>query len=411
MQKRTISWKQLQNLHKQEFLIWLDENGRLLNLFKKLAEDLERYIMMSLTPTSVERELGLTTDDKCRKFIERIPGVFSNCDDLQMYDKDLAALAYAHVHLLERYRRFWDVLICLLNASVLPLSDKGIEVLDVGTGPAPALYVVADLYQALQDFASEKGYDLLLTPPPKLDGVEFSSNMRNFIHYFSEESGRSKGPYFVSFSGFEGLDFAKLRANKRCELSQVEEYYDHETETWETVYVEVGNLGWTEGLYRYNLVVFSNFLTEEERTGEWRKELLSTFLSARHGGIVVVVGGVGESYPPIYDIVREVAKEAALSRLPFVDERIPCQYSDAYAQRIKEHYNTIWKWIKLNSSIDDDFLRSYTVKVGERDQKIAKKLWNPSTKLKGPNSPDEFTLLAFRRNGQPWKKIKKGDRN
>lgn len=170
----------------------------------------------------------------------------------------------------------------------------------------------------------------------------------------------------------------------------------------------MGNLGWTEGLFRYNLVIFSNFLTEKDKVEEWREELLSTFLTVRHGGVAVVVGGIGESYPPIYDIVMDVAKEASLSRLSSVAERIPCQYSDAYARRIKEHYNTIWKWIKSNSSIDDEFLRSFSVKVGERDQKIAKKLWNPATKLKGPNSPDEFTLLAFRRNGKPWMKVKKG---
>jgi hypothetical protein len=133
------------------------------------------------------------------------------------------------------------------------------------------------------------------------------------------------------------------------------------------------------------------------------------FLDSKTWGIVLVAGGSGEKYQPIYNIVSGVAKETALQSVPSASKEICCEYSDAYARRIKEHYNTIWRWIKGNIDIDDDFLRSYTVKVRGRDQKIAKKLWNPKTKLKGSSSPKEFTVLTFRRNGQPWKKIKKGD--
>jgi len=309
-----------------------------------------------------------------------------------MYEQDTAALAYAHVHLLERYRRFWDVLVCLLDAAVLPMSDKGLEVLDVGTGPAPALFAVSDFYQALQDFASEKGYASLVTPFPRLNTVESSRNMVHFIHHLSEITERAYGIYSATFDRFDGLDFAELRANERWASRQVKDYYDYETGTWETWY-EDGDAGWTEGLFRYNLVIFSNFLTRKDTVENWRKELLSTCWSIRHGGLAVIVGGSGDKYQPVYDIVNEVAEKSALQRVTSVSEKIPCSYSDPYAKRIKTHYNTIWTWIRENSAIDDSFLTS---------RGIARKLWNPQKGLKESSSPSEFNLLVFRRSGRPW---------
>jgi hypothetical protein len=395
---RSLTWRQLLNQHKREFLAWLEEKEVRLKTFNKLAEELEHFIIRCLTT-------GLTTDSfyaqdpstayLCEQFATCIPGVFTNCDDPRMYKQDTAALAYAHVYLLERYRRFWDVLMCLLDAAVLPMSDKGLEVLDVGTGPAPALFAVSDLYQALQDFASEKGYASLVTPFPHLNTVESSSNMVRFTHHFSEISERAHGVYTATFKRFDGLDFAELRANERQAWRWENDNYDYETGTRETLWPNAAwyDVGWTEGLFRYNLVIFSNFLTQKDTVENWRKELLSTFWSIRHGGIAVIVGGSGEKYQPVYDIVNEVAEKAALRRVTSVSEKVPCYYSDPYAKRIKTHYNTIWTWIRENSAIDEAFLTS---------RKIARKLWNPQKGLKESSSPSEFNLLVFRRSGRPW---------
>jgi hypothetical protein len=230
--------------------------------------------------------------------------------------------------------------------------------------------------------------------------------MAYFMHILSEESNRS-GPFHPTFSDFRNLNFAHLREEKRWEIRRGEDYYDYETDSWETWYEDVGNLGWTEGLYRYNLVIFSNFLTRKDDVEKWREVLLSTFSTVRHGRIVLVAGGSGEKYQSIYEIVSEIAKETGLQKVPSASKEIDCNYTDIYARRIKEHYNTVWRWIKANSNTDDNFLRSYTIKVGEKDTKIAKKLWNPNTKLKGSASPEHFTLLTFRRSGRPWKIGKK----
>lgn len=115
----------------------MDENGIRLKMFNKLAEDLEQYIIHCLTigPFYEGRSshIPLSPTYFCEHFANCIADVFTHCDDPHMYERYMAAQAYAHVHLLERYRRFWGVLICLLEAAVLPMSEKKLQVLDVST--------------------------------------------------------------------------------------------------------------------------------------------------------------------------------------------------------------------------------------------------------------------------------------
>src|SRR5712692_4316944 len=407
MQKRETTWRKLLNLHQEEYRIWLDKDEKRFQIFDKLAEDLERYVITSLQPGPYD---DISIDDLCKRFVHRIPDVLGNCDNANMYDEDMAALAYAHVHLLERYRRFWDILLRLLKEAVLPMSENELEVLDVGTGPAPVLYAISDFYQLLQKFTHEKGYPSLGIPFPELSSVESSRELEQFIYAFSEVSQRSHGPYSITFRNFKGLDFNELRAETIKEAKnkwkankgrQWHDYYDYGTQSWESYSEEMDNPMSLNGLYRYNFVIFSNFLTTESDIEMWKKELNATFLSIRHGGVVVVTGASANNkkYKPIYPIVREIAKETQLGRIKSVSGEIACEYSDIYAKLIKQHYDTVWTWIKSNSSINDSFLESF--RVGKN--RIVKSLWDPDTNLQGPGSPNEFTLLAFRRNQRPPK--------
>jgi hypothetical protein len=85
------------------------------------------------------------------------------------------------VHLVDRYRRFWNVLEELLRATALPVRDTALDVLDVGTGPAPALYAVNDFFEELRVFAGEANDSCrrLLTPPPRLRSIERSRAMES----------------------------------------------------------------------------------------------------------------------------------------------------------------------------------------------------------------------------------------
>jgi hypothetical protein len=68
----------------------------------------------------------------------------------------MAVEAYAYLHLLERYRRFWTVLMRLMEVGRLPLARTEVRLLDVGAGPAPVTYATIDFYQALHAYGTEQ---------------------------------------------------------------------------------------------------------------------------------------------------------------------------------------------------------------------------------------------------------------
>ena len=97
----------------------------------------------------------IRSEADARDFWNTIPHVRKACNDPCTYQLPWAAEAYAYVHLLLRYCRTWAVLKHLTAKAVLPLGSQGVRVLDVGTGPAPALYAIDDFYSALDRFAQE----------------------------------------------------------------------------------------------------------------------------------------------------------------------------------------------------------------------------------------------------------------
>ncbi len=161
---RNLSWKQIVRAHSKVFIKWIETSGARYRFFDKLASDLERYLLYVLADDYYEQ---YSARERCEAFASNIPKVLSRCDE-DIYDEPLMADAYAYVHLLDRYRRFWDVLIELTRGNLLPMRDSGIEVLDVGTGPAPALFAVEDFYRALQEYATLTENLILNTPLPKL---------------------------------------------------------------------------------------------------------------------------------------------------------------------------------------------------------------------------------------------------
>ncbi len=71
------------------------------------------------------------------------------CDALAFRTID-EALAYLVQHLADRYGRVTQVLERLLAVGHLPIRKTRLTVLDIGAGPAPALYAIHDFYDDLQ---------------------------------------------------------------------------------------------------------------------------------------------------------------------------------------------------------------------------------------------------------------------
>ena len=117
-----------------DFNSWLDDTGFLYNRLDLLASKLERYLL----------SYKLTSSEDMRQVASKFSDVLKKCDLID-YQEDSTAIAYAILHFLNRYRRFQLNFLRLIEKDLLPIRDRTINALDVGTGPGPALYALSDI--------------------------------------------------------------------------------------------------------------------------------------------------------------------------------------------------------------------------------------------------------------------------
>jgi hypothetical protein len=193
---------------------------------------------------------------------------------------------------------------------VLPLGVRGIRALDIGTGPAPALYAIEDFYRALSEFADLSMIPSLKMPSPELNCVERSEAMVHFFHRFSKFSGRA-APLNATFTEFQSLNLSGVRAFHRSQ-SEIQTQWDEGTQDFEEVYNP-----WaaeeSDALFRYRLVILSNFLTLEAGVEKLQEELRGLFHDLKPGAVAIVLGARGHPYPQIYRRVAAIAREAGLT--------------------------------------------------------------------------------------------------
>ena len=182
---KRMSWKRLTRKCGPLFLAQDSYENARLKRVTELCSVLRDYVIGAISSRATDQlDPALT-----QLFVERLPDVLGRCDD-PIYDRPLAAEAYAFVHLVDRYRRFWDILEVLLRSGELPVR-RTLDTIDVGTGPAPALYAINDFYEELRGFAEtycECG--ALRTTPPRLRSIESSRAMVHLVHVLSELTGR-----------------------------------------------------------------------------------------------------------------------------------------------------------------------------------------------------------------------------
>ena len=366
------SWKRRLRQYSTPFADWLNHTDRRRHSFETTANYIEQFILDNLTEEAT-----------CRDFAAALPLCLKHCDE-NIYKNMGVTLAYAHLHFLERYHRFWDVLLTLLHAGILPMRHKGVNVLDVGTGPAPSLYAIQDFYSTFLDFASEKSIQELNTPEPTLEFIEKNRYMVWFIHHFSECCCRN-GPYHPMLGDFSSIDVVtKHKLDKERYIYQIAEE-DDTTKELVRLWVHEYEPWWNEN-WHYNFVIFSNFLTQLHQITELTNEIGAVFRSLRPGGIVVVVGGTGKQYPDLYAGIEQMAAKMRIRRIRWVPESLPCQYHDYHADRIKESYRRIWS--EISKKIDLTHCKSELSACG------ASEVCDSNMTMKGPQT---FGLRVFRK--------------
>lgn len=286
--------------------------------FDALSSLLEDYLINDV----------LNTDDRVTKVASNFGMVLNKCDDIDFEEFEVA-VAYSILHFLPRYRRFQIIYDELFRSKLLPFDNRGIRVLDIGTGPAPALFALSDIYYFVFDILK---VDLSIGTYCS-DYVERSNGFRSWLHHFTEHANNGKVvgwviPYHHGNFG----DFGHITYNMR---------------------------GMLRTKHRFNIVICSNFLTKISQINEFASELLGTMKYLRKNGIMIVTGGIGgdgdKCYPKIYSKLTQlitsqkysyykhkvIAKHYHLEQNKFV-----LSPNDRFGDRINQFYKTIFRHIE-----------------------------------------------------------------
>jgi hypothetical protein len=371
---RTFTWKKLQTQSAASFQAWLNAGRR--------DADIVR-IQQTLTAFLLEQ---LSDRAEVRKFIAAWPCVMgSSCNDARTYLVYENVLAYCHIHFLERYRRFYQVLERLYEIGHLPMRDSEVRVLDVGTGPAPCLYAFQDFYDQIRGFANFRRLTELHLNPPVLNCVEQSPAMERFMHHFSERTLRPR-PFGATHRDFLKLDLSALRrASEEESRKSQESDWDDPGVPWPFDPVD----------YKHDLYIFSNFLTTREFAATARNQLLKIFYWLGPGQRLLIMGSSAHQYDEIYDFINGLASQASVDGVDGWNDSFSCTYKDFSAQRIKAQYDAIVSHItKLDPRL----------RFPQELQKT-NDLWDPKIRLRGPRS---FRARLYRRTrllrGRRWRR-------
>jgi len=167
--------------------------------------------------------------------------------------------------------------------------------------------------------------------------------MTFFVHRFSE-FGRRPGPFGATFADFAGLDLRGRRESHRRQ-NEAQEYWDPETGEYE-VFGDYGAAETADSLFRYRLVVFSNFLTVGSAVETHSRDLELLFADLRPGAVIIVLGGTGTSYQDIYERIADIARRAGLREAGWHTDTLGrIKPTDSVAKLVKESQHRVYQYL------------------------------------------------------------------
>lgn len=264
----------------------------------------------------------------------KLEDVLKRCNIID-YQDDSTAIAYSVFHFLDRYHRMQIMLGYLLDKRLLNRSRK-YDVLDVGTGPSQVLYALSDYFTEINII---KGKEVCTF---NLDYAEKSKGFRYFMHHFSEEAMRKGKQYYVPFHLGRVFDFQDITFN----------------ETYERL---IGVIGKTRRIYdqkkyRYDIVVFNNFLTTKDFLEQIRYKIRLTGKFMRNNGLIIVIGSASDNgeYKDIYSKIDNILfsqksnKYYVVSWRKIIDKVFNYKYDDDYGRIIGTYFKSVYDYLNDN---------------------------------------------------------------
>ncbi len=275
--------------------------------------------------------------------------VLKYCDEIT-YEEQGTAEAYALLHFLDRYHRFQIIFDTLNSHRIMPIKSQRIDILDVGTGPGPSMYAISDFYTNLHKVSIAQH---LTDDSDKfsIDYVERSRRFRNWLHHFTEHVNYycpSQKPWKVPFHHGTFHDFEGLEFNQRITFNDQDDDGEFVTRS----YIEK---------HRFDVIIFSNFLTTTEQVVNYSDELRNCVRFLRNNGILIIVGAKSQStkYNAIYEEISKVILSenysnwkfiAKCEKLVFENSTMGYSWSDCYGTTIKELIKDIYSKLQINNA-------------------------------------------------------------
>jgi len=322
----------------------------------------------------------------------KLKPVLTSCDHLT-FDNGAEALAYAGLHLLDRYGRVNQVLEYLIRIGRLPLRIRGARVLEVGAGPAPALYAARDFYAALLSWPGLG--DVECGPLATFDTLDRGQAWDRFLHHLSESLMGVRGgtledgslAFGRSVHDFKGFD-VKQRHHESVGHSAARIANEFDAADEPISDATARQMAYEQGVREpsaYDMVFLCNFLTQPSMLENFEPEFRSLAFSLTPGGLLIVLGGIGNSYPELYSKVKAIAASANLLDVSPRDALAANADSGALAL-VAGHVRDNVKWAVANCPTE---VRSVVVSA------LPKDIVDDTVRFKLP----KFRALVFVRQG------------
>jgi len=269
-----------------KFVNWVEENDYLYKNFCDIEKCLNQYLSMTIGDNQRLKE------HICNNFNT----VLGKCDQIS-YDEDGVPEAYIILHFLDRYHRFQLMLLDMFRSATFPIKKK-IRIMDIGTGPGPSLYAISDMVALYQQYEMEV-YGESQIEAVEMDYVEQSQGFRAFLHRMTEILMDYRERIYVPFHFGNYYDASKLDFSGK--ISREASICVDGAYTYREHYEE-------KVAKSFDLVVYSNFLTNMDVMVRFEQQLKSAAFYLRNRGKILVVGGnpKDKKYEPVYQRIDEL---------------------------------------------------------------------------------------------------------
>ena len=205
--------------------------------------------------------------------------VLKNCDTIT-YNEPGTGDAYALLHFLDRYHRFQLTFDLLAHHGLMPLRQGNIDVLDIGTGPGPSMFAISDFYcdrfgyaELIAHASRASTLGSIMWSRVSSSGIGYITSPNTPISMLQQEGDvpSTMGPLVILAINSMKRGTPGIRTM---------------TATTDLSYIR---------RHRFDLVIFSNFLTTRRQVLHFQRELRDCARFLRKNGILLVVGATATS--------------------------------------------------------------------------------------------------------------------